>query len=420
MSSRSPPGLAAGPAVLASFLSVLAFDFFFIPPKLSFAVADTQYLFTFMVMLLVAVVISTLTVRLRDAYEKARLRERRITFLHALSRRLATTRGQEAISQTAIRHIGELFTCEAAVLLPVPAGQLRVLASYPDGTLLNEKELSVAQWAYNLGQMAGKGTETIPSADWFYIPMLASKGALGVLGLKSDKPLGLLVPEQLQLIEAMAQQTALAIEVDRLTEEAGRQQVLIETETLRNALLSSVSHDLRTPLAVITGAASSLLSVDHHLPEANRQELLQTIYDEAERLSQQVNNLLEMTRLETGTLSVIKEFQPLEEVVGAACQRLERLLGNRSLQIGIQPGAFWVSVDGALLEKVFVNLLENAVKFSPEETPLEIEAMARDNNVIVEVRDRGCGIREGRGGGCLQQVLSRRGLPRKPLVSDWD
>ena len=384
-----------GPAVLASFLSVLSFDFFFVPPKLSFAVADTQYLFTFMVMLLVAVIISTLTVRLRDAYEKAQLRERRITSLHALSRKLATVRGQEAILQAAVRHIGELFGCETTVLLPNPAGQVQVAASHPSGVLLDDKERSVAQWVCSLGQVAGKGTETIPSADWLYLPLLASQGAIGVLGLKSINSLELMISEQMQLIEALAQQTALAIEVDRLTEETRKHQVLIETETLRNALLSSVSHDLRTPLAVITGAASSLLNMDNPLPEPNRQELLQTIHEEAERLSQQVNNLLEMTRLEAGTLSVRKELQPLEEVIGAACQRLERLLKIRDLRIVIHPDALWVSVDGALLEKVFINLIENAVKFSPTETPLEIEAIRRDNNVIIEVRDRGCGIREG-------------------------
>ncbi len=384
-----------GPAVLASVLSVLSFDFFFVLPKLSFAVADTQYVFTFLVMLLVAVVISTLTVRLRDAYEKAQLRERRTAYLHALSRKLATTRGQEAILHAATRHVAELFACETTALLPDPAGALQVVASHPSGALLDDKERSVAQWVYSLGQMAGKGTETIPSAERLYLPLLASHGALGVLGLKSGNPLGVMIPEQLQLLEALAQQTALALEVDRLTEEARRHQVLIETETLRNALLSSVSHDLRTPLAVITGAASSLLCVDHPLPEKSRQELLQTIHEEAERLSQQVNNLLEMTRLEAGTLRVRKELQPLEEVVGAACQRLERILKSRKLRIAISPDALWVSADGALLEKVFLNLIENAVKFSSQETQLEIEAVRRDTNIVVEVRDRGCGIKEG-------------------------
>jgi two-component system sensor histidine kinase KdpD len=183
--------------------------------------------------------------------------------------------------------------------------------------------------------------------------------------------------------------------VDRLTEEAQRNQVQIETEQLRNALLSSVSHDLRTPLAVIIGSASSLLDAEHPLPESNRQDMLQTISEEAERLTLNVNNLLEMTRLQAGALNVRKELQPLEESIGSACQRLERPLKGRSVRIAIPPDLPLVNVDGALIEKVFFNLLDNAAKYTPEGTPVEIEVRREAQTVLVEVRDHGPGLGEG-------------------------
>jgi two-component system sensor histidine kinase KdpD len=202
----------------------------------------------------------------------------------------------------------------------------------------------------------------------------------------------LLIPEQLQLLEAMSQQAALALEVDRLTEETQQNRVQIETEQLRNALLSSVSHDLRTPLGAITGAASSLLDAEHPLPEDKRREMLRTIFEEAGRLTVNINNLLEMTRLQAGTLSVRKELQPLEEPIGSACQRLERQLKDRPVHIVLPPDLPLVNVDGALIEKVFFNLLDNAAKYTPAGSPVEIEARKESEAVLVEVRDRGPGL----------------------------
>ncbi len=387
--------LGLWPAVFSSVLSVVAFDFFFVLPRFSFAVSDAQYVLTFAVMLVVAIVISTLTVRLRMTIEKSQLRERRTVSLHALSRKLAALRGQEAILQATVRHIAEIFDSEVVALLPQASGMLEVRASEPPGQTLDFKEQSVAQWVYDLGQMAGRGTDSLPSAEWLYVPLLASHGPFGALGLKSADMSSLMIPEQLQLLEAMSQQAALALEVDRLTEEAQKNLVQIETEQLRNALLSSVSHDLRTPLAAITGSATSLLDPDHPIPEDRRREMLQTIAEEAERLSQNVNNLLEMTRLQAGTLSVRKEPQPIEESIGSACQRLERQLKGREVHITIPPDLPLVSVDGALLEKVFFNLLDNAAKYTPEASPVEITARRESDAVLVEVRDHGPGLGEG-------------------------
>ena len=384
-----------GPSILAAFLSVLAFDFFFVPPRLTFAVADTQYLFTFLVMLLVGVVISTLTVRLRDAIEASRLRERFTASLHALSRKLAGSRGQEAILRATVEHVAELFDSQVAVLLPDAKGRLTTRMCQPPGLALDAKEQGVAQWTYDLGQMAGKGTDTLPSAELLYIPLLAAHGTMGALGLKPADPGRLLIPDQLRLLEALAQQAALALEVDRLSQEGQKQQIEIETERLRSAILSSVSHDLRTPLAGITGAASSLLEPNEALPEDSRRELLQTIYEEADRLALHVDNLLEMTRIQAGQVKVRKELQPLEETLGAACRRLERQLKGRDVKIALPPDLPLVPADGVLLEQVFFNLLENATKYTPAGSPLEIAARTQGRAVVVEVSDHGPGLGEG-------------------------
>lgn len=383
-----------GPSVLTALLSVLALDFFFVPPQLTFAVADTQYFFTFLVMLVVGVVISTLTARLRDAIGASRLRERHTASLHALSRKLATSRGQDDILRATVVHVAELFDSQVAILLPDIKGRLNTRLSYPPGLALNDKEQGVAQWSFDLGQMAGQGTDTLPSAELTYIPLLAVNGTMGALGLKPADAKRLFIPDQLRLLEALAQQAALALEVDRLSQEAQTQQVEIETERLRSSILSSVSHDLRTPLAAITGAASSLLDPGVRLSETSREELLQTINEEAERLGLHVGNLLEMTRLQAGQLKVRKELQPLEETIGSACRRLERHLKGREVKISLPADLPMVPVDGVLLEQVFFNLLENATKYTPYGSALEITAQRKDDSVVVDIADHGPGLSE--------------------------
>ncbi|MFH1023834.1 MAG: sensor histidine kinase KdpD [Planctomycetota bacterium] len=386
--------LGRGPAILASILGVLSFDFFFVPPFHNFAVADTQYLFTFLVMLLIALTISTLTTQLRAAVTTSQLRERRTASLHALSRKLASTRGQAAILQATVEHLSDVFECQIIALLPDARGKLEIRAARPAEFTLDAREQGVAQWVYDLGQMAGMGTDTLPSAQALYVPLLASRGPAGALGLKPAHPERLLIPEQLHLLETLAQQAALSLEIDRLNEEGRQQQVQIETERLRSAILSSVSHDLRTPLTAITTAASSLLEPNEKLSGDSRRELLRTIYEESDHLTVQVNNLLEMTRLEAGTLKICKELQPLEETIGAACQRLERPLSGRPLSISLPPDLPMVPADGVLLERVFFNLLENATKYTPPGSPLEITARRNDSEVLVEIADRGPGLGE--------------------------
>jgi two-component system sensor histidine kinase KdpD len=381
-----------GPSILATTLSVLSFDVFFVSPYFSIAVADTQYLVTFAVMLTVGLVISQLTVRLRQQTEVARLRERRTATMHALSRQLASSRGADNLLQIAVRHIGEVFDSQVVALLPDAQGRLLVRAGFRAEFTMDTKEQSVAHWVYDLGQMAGMGTQTLPFVDAVYVPLLGSKGPVGALRVKPNNPQQLVIPEQLRLLEAFASQAALALEVDRLQEEARRTQLEIETERLRSSLLSSVSHDLRTPLSAIIGSASSLVEMDDALEPEARRELAQNIHDEAERLSRLVNNLLQATRLEAGTLELKREPHDLEEIIGVALQRLRRILVNRPVEIRLADDLPLVLVDDVLLGQVFVNLLENAVHYTPPGSPILISAEVKGDNALVEVADQGPGL----------------------------
>ena len=382
-----------GPSLAASVLSVAAFDFFFVPPYYTFAVSDVRYLFTFTVMLLVGLVISGLTVRVRTQAVAAREREQRTAALYAMSRELASTRGVDALLTVVVRHISEVFHGGVALLLP--EGDDRLVA-WPGGQYeVDGNELGVGRWVYEHRQLAGLGTSTLPGASALYLPLAASRGPVGVLGVRPANPHALDAPEQLHQLETFANQIALAIERANLANEAQDAQVRIETERLRNSLLSSVSHDLRTPLATITGAISTILDGGTRLDSQTRHELLESVREEAERLNRLVQNLLEMTRLESGPLQLRKEWHPLEEVIGAALTRLGKRLADRRVTTSIPPDLPLVPIDDVLVEQVLVNLLDNALKYTPPGSPIRIIATATDQAITVEVADRGPGLPAG-------------------------
>ena len=389
------PRLSRPFTIVASILSVAAFDFFFVPPYFTFAVSDVRYFVTFAVMLVVAIVVSSLTVRIRQQAEAARYRERRTAALYDLSRELAGTRGAEALLRAAVRHIHELFAGQVVILRPGPEGSLILGAAHPAPFEMDADEGGVSRWVYEHRQMAGLGTETLPGAQALYVPLIASQGIVGVLGVKPADTHAFADPEQLHLLETFANQAALAIERAQLAEEAQQAQVRAEAERLRNALLSSVSHDLRTPLATIMGSASSLLENGTHFQRGTWQDLLQSIVDEAERLNRLVSNLLDMTRLEAGTLAVKKEWHPLEEVVGAALARMEKRLGERPVNIHVPADLPLVRIDGVLIEQVLINLLDNGIKYTPVRSGIDISASVSDGAVRVEVADRGPGFAPG-------------------------
>jgi two-component system sensor histidine kinase KdpD len=409
--------LGRGPSMLTALLSVLAFDFFFVPPRFTFTVTDTEYILTFIGLFIVGMVISTLAVQSREQAEAARAREAETASLYSFSRDLAAAVTLDEIVSIIVTHLGENFSRQIVVLLP-ENGTLELSGYTPDTPRndkeqrafsnafthtvgssapfqLDENERAVAIWAFEHGEPAGRDTDTLPATKVRYLPLKTSRGVVGVLGVQPHETTKHMTPEQRRLMEAFANQAALAIERVRLAGEAQQARLQIETEQLRNSLLSSVSHDLRTPLAAITGAASSLMDEDKALEPPMRHEMAQTIYEEAERLNRLLRNLLDMTRLESGALHVNKELQPLEEVIGAALSRLEAPLADRAVNIRLPADLPFVPIDSVLIEQVFINLLENAIKYTPAGSPIDLSASADGAEVVIEVADRGPGLPPG-------------------------
>jgi len=384
-----------GPSALSSFLSVVLFDFFFVPPRFSFAVSDSQYLITFAVMLLVALVISSMTVSIRHQAKIAGHRERRIASLYGMSRELTATRGEENMVRIAVKHVAEVFEAQAVILLPNETGRIVYPKAEGSAQSCHGSDLSVAQWVYDHGQMAGQGTDTLPGGEVVYLPLKASSGMIGVLALLPLNPARIALPEQQRLLETFTSQIALALERVRLAAEAHNSQLKMETEQLRNALLSAISHDLRTPLAAIVGASSSLVRDSDKLDNHARHELGLTIYDEAIRMAGLANNLLDMARLEAGAVVLNRQWQPLEEVVGGALAGLATRMVNHPVTVRLPHDLPLVEIDSLLIERVFANLLENAVKYTPTGTPIEISAATGQNELVVTVSDQGHGIPAG-------------------------
>jgi len=384
-----------GPSILASALSVLAYDFFFIPPYYTFAAHDQRHFFTFLMMFVVGLLISGLTSRIRREEKEARGREARTSALYGLSRDLSSSLDAAQVAAVTAQHAAEILQTGVAVLLPNARNSLELGAKAGRDVLFETQELSVAQWVFEHGRPAGRGTDTLSGARVMCVPLVSGEEALGVIALafESSAPIGL---EQRRFLDVFARQAALALERARLAEEAKAAALRARSEEMRSSLLSTVSHDLRTPLAAITGAATELRESGPQGTEAQRRELLDTICEEAERLERLVGNLLDMTRLESGTLRVKQELVPLVEVVGSALTRLEERLRGRPIDVELPSDLPLLSADPVLLEQVFVNLLENAGKYTPAGSPIEIRARATNGSMEVEVADRGGGLPRGR------------------------
>jgi two-component system sensor histidine kinase KdpD len=383
-----------GPSLLAAALSVLSLDFFFVPPFLSFNVTDLRHVVTFAVMLVVALVINRLTKRIRDQADTARGRELRSTRLYAMSRELADTSSIDELRRIAAKHIGEAFEAEVCILLPDSEGKLDTIPCVEPPFALERNDTGVIAWVWTHGKPAGLGTDTLPSASARFMILHGGRGNVGVLGVRLKHPQSLVDPERRQLLETFASQVATAIERVRLTEEARQAELETATERLRSSLLSSVSHDLRTPLGVITGATSTLLQDEETIDPELRRDLLETAHEEAQRLNRLVRNLLDMTRLASGAIRPKKEWHPLEEIVGVALHRLEPRLAGRKVELDLPPNLPPVPLDDVLIEQVFINLLENAVKYTPPGSPIEISARAKLGEVELCVADHGPGVPE--------------------------
>src|SRR5262245_1901132 len=384
-----------GPSLFAAGLSVAAFDFFFVPPEYTFAVSDIRYLVTFSVMLLVGVVISTLAANLRTQARVAGYREKRAASLYAISRALAAANREDEIVRAAASNIGAEFGAQCAILFPDAAGRIVYPKGESQSYSLHGADLGVAQWVFDHGRIAGHGTDTLPGADAVYFPIQGASGPLGVLALLASSLRRVFLPEQQRLLETFLNQVALALERVRLAEAAQSAQIKVETESLRNSLLAGISHDLRTPLSAIVGAASSLAEAPERLSEHARRELARTIYDEGQRMATLANNILDMARLDAGAVTLKREWVPLEEIVGGVLTRLRSRLEGRPVRIALPKDAPLVKLDAVLIEQVLVNIVENALKYTPAGTAIEIAAEFAPESVTVTVADEGPGIPAG-------------------------
>jgi len=382
------------PGVVASLLSVLAFDFFSVKPYLNFAVNDAQYFITFAVMLAISVLISHMAHRIRRQAEFSRQRERRTEALYSLSRQLAGTGGTHQLVATAESQLGQAFASEVAIFLPDSHGRLKATVGSPASFSANEREIAVAQWVFEHRQLAGTGTDTLPEASAFYLPLISPHNVVGVLAVRPIELDRFKSPDQRQLLETLAGQIALAIDRDQLAEEAQKVLIQMEIERMRNSLLSSVSHDLRTPLAVISGASTSMLEAGSSLDEKARRELLETIADESSRMAALVDNLLNLTRLEAGGVVASNQWYPVEEIVGTAIARAKKQLGDRRVQAHLPADLPLVKLDAILFEQALINLLENAGKYTPPGSLVDILARMDGQNLVVEIADRGPGLTE--------------------------
>lgn len=382
------------PAFAATLLSVAAFDFFFVPPFFTFAVADIGFVLTFGVMFFVAHLITRLTLQIRDQAEVARKREQNTAALYALTRKLSQERKKEGILHIAARQISEVFASRVMVLVLDKTGELVEQETGAGTYRLDQKEKSVAQWVCDNRHYAGLGTETLSGTKALYLPLVATSGAIGVVGVRPEKADRRFDLGEIYFLESFVNQTAMAMERVLLAKEAHEERLRAETQHVRNAFLSSISHDLRTPLAVVAGAASTLLERDASLDNSGRRELLQTIQEEASRLERVIRNVLALTRLESGSLTVRKEWQQLEEIIGVVLNRFADRLKAYPLSLHIPDDLPLVAFDTLLLEQVLTNLVENVLRHTPAGTAVDITAGLGKDTVLVEVADRGPGIPE--------------------------
>jgi two-component system sensor histidine kinase KdpD len=380
-----------GPSVLAAALSVASYDFFFVPPKYTFAVSDTRHVLTFAMMFGVGILLSELTRRVRAQERQSRQREMYTATLYALTRDLSAAGDVAAIARAMAERAGDAFDGTVAILRPASGDALVEIVRWGEAPL-DARDLSVARWTHEHGRPAGLGSDTLPGARAACVPLRTNGRGLGVVAYVPRIAGRALEPEQKNLLEALARQGAVAFERVSLSQDAEAAKLRARTEEMRSSLLSAVSHDLRTPLAAIQGAASALRGGAPGLDDARREELVETIEGEAARLERLVGNLLDMTRLESGVLDFRRDWVPADELIGSALNRLDATLDGRPVTIDLPRDLPLLYVDPVLFEQVLINVLENAAKHTPRGTPIAIAARSDPEQVTIEISDRGPGI----------------------------
>ncbi len=380
-----------GPAILAAFLSVAAFDFFFVAPRYSFAFADIQYLVTFSVMLVVALVIGQMTAGLTYQARVAQKREDRMRALYEMSRLLSAALMTEQVADISARFLSDEFGARSALLVADDNNKLLPPMVTGDAP---QVDVAIAQWSFDKTEPAGYGTDTLPSSSTLYLPLSAPMRVRGVLAVQPRDTSRLVVPEQRRLLDTCASLLAISLERIHYINVAQDTTVQMESERLRNSLLSAISHDLRTPLSVMVGLAEALKLTKPPLA-GEAAEIATAVGESALRMNTLVNNLLDMARLESGKVILNRQWQPIEEVVGSALRAIQPILDKHSVKVAMDDDLPPVHIDAVLIERVLINLIENAVKYTPQGTTINLGATATPDNIELWVADEGPGLPHG-------------------------
>ena len=379
------------PSLVASVGSSLAYNFFFLPPIYTFTITDPTNVIAFVFFTLVAIIVSGVAARSRTQATAAMERARTTESLYSFSRKLAGTGTLDDVLWATAYQAALMLKVRVVLLLP-ENGSIAVKAGYPPEDLLDDADLAAAKWAWENDRAAGRGSDTLPGAKRLFLPMRTGRGAIGVIGIDSDKPGPLLTPDQRRLLDALRDQGALAIERVKLVEEMDRVERAAETERLRSALLTSISHDLKTPLAAVLGAAGTLRAFGQKLGDAEKADLLATIIDESERLNRFIANLLDMTKLESGAVTPNVALHDIGEIIGSALRRASRILSRHHVELELAPDLPMIEIDAVLFEQALFNLLDNAAKYAPPETTIRIQDWRSGDSVYLRVLDEGSGI----------------------------
>ena len=381
----------AGPSVFAALLSVACYNFFFLAPLYTFTIADPANVVALFFFMVVALLTSSLTARTRTQAVIARKEAKTTGELYVFSKKLAGIAKLDDLLWATAHQIASMLKVEV-VILTAEGDNIAVRAGFPPEDELDDADLAAARWCWDHNQPAGRGSDTLPGGKRLFQPLRTGRGVVGVLGINRKAPGPLFTPDERRLLDALADQAAVAIERTQLAEDIDEARVLAETERLRSALLTSISHDLRTPLASIIGTITSLRSFGKLYDEKTQDEMLATAQDESERLNRFVANLLDMTRIDSGAIELRREMIDLSDVVGSALQRCGKVLSDHRVAVTLAPDLPMFPLDFVLMEQVLVNLLDNAAKYAPNSTTIEIDGRRENGNVVIEVRDEGPGI----------------------------
>ncbi len=383
-------GLAFGlrPALAAAVLAIAVYNFFFLEPRFSFRIGHAADVITFAIFMAVAGATGWLTGRVRDQARLASRRASAVTALLAASRRLSGGATVQETAQALAEQASAAAGASAVVLLPKD-DSVALAASAPGALELSTTDLTAARWAWEKGEPAGRGTGTLPQIAWTFRPLVGVRGRAGVAGVEGFDFGG---GEEARLVAALLDQGAVALERAELAAALVETEALRRSDKLRAALLNSISHDLRTPLSTVMGSATTLIDYDAELKPETRADLLLSIREEADRLNRYVGNLLDMTRLEGGALKTRAEWTDVRDVLTAATRRVERRLGQRTLLRDFPPELSSVMADSSLLEQALVNILENAIDYSPDGMAIEVAAYEDRGNVVISIEDEGPGI----------------------------